>query len=122
MSTVRELVFDWLFNALVQIGLFAILAAALSPLIAKAKAQYQHFFYLAIFILCLTAPVFNTLWHIRPSVNTKGSQQQPIQATEHPGHNFWDWNGLPKRTSRSPSCRVRKLRSLSSGKCFFFIS
>ena len=29
--------------------------------IAKAKAKYQHCFYLAIFALCLTAPVFNTL-------------------------------------------------------------
>jgi hypothetical protein len=37
MSTNRELVIDWLFNTSVQIGLFAILAAALSPLIAKPK-------------------------------------------------------------------------------------
>jgi hypothetical protein len=57
MSTIRELVFDWLFNASVQIGLFAILAAGLSPLIAKAKAKYQHCFYLAIFAFCLAAPV-----------------------------------------------------------------
>jgi beta-lactamase regulating signal transducer with metallopeptidase domain len=96
MSTIRELVFDWLFNASVQIGLFAILAAALSPFIAKAKAKYQHCFYLAIFVLCLSAPVFNTLWQTRPSVVAKRSQQQPILATEHPDHNFWDWNGLPK--------------------------
>ena len=96
MSTVRELVFDWLINASVQIGLFAILAAALSPLIAKAKAQYQHFFYLAIFILCLTAPVFNTLWHIRPSPVAQRSQQEPVQATEDSDHHFWVWNGHPK--------------------------
>jgi beta-lactamase regulating signal transducer with metallopeptidase domain len=96
MSTIRELVFDWLFNASVQIGLFAILAAVLSPFIAKAKAKYQHCFYLAIFALCLAAPVFNTLWQTRPSVVAKGSQQQPILRTEHPDHHFWVWNGHSK--------------------------
>ncbi len=93
MSTIRELVFDWLFNASLQIGLFAILAAILSPFIAKAKAKYQHCVYLAIFALCLAAPVLNTLWQTRPSVLAKGSQQQLIKATEHSDHHFWVWNG-----------------------------
>jgi beta-lactamase regulating signal transducer with metallopeptidase domain len=96
MSTIRELVFDWLFNALVQIGLFAILAAVLSPFVAKAKAKYQHCFYLAVFVLCLAAPVFNTLWQTRPSVVAKRSQQQAIQETEHRDHQFWIWNGHSK--------------------------
>jgi beta-lactamase regulating signal transducer with metallopeptidase domain len=96
VSTIREIVFDWLFNASVQIGLFALLAAVLSPLIAKAKAKYQHWFYLAVFALCLAAPVFNTLWKTRPSVNAKGSQQQTIQGIEHPDHRFWVWNGHSK--------------------------
>jgi len=93
MSTIRELVFDWLFNALVQIGLFAILAAVLSSFISKAKAKYQHCLYLAVFALCLAAPVFNTLWQTRPSVD---AQQQPIQGTEHPDHHFWVWNWYSK--------------------------
>jgi beta-lactamase regulating signal transducer with metallopeptidase domain len=93
MSTARELVFDWLFNASIQIGLFAILAAVLSPFISKAKAKYQHCFYLAIFALCLAAPVFNTLWQAGPSVVAKGTQRQPILAAEHPDHHFWVWNG-----------------------------
>src|SRR6266487_801810 len=93
MSAIRELVFDWLINASVQIGLFAILAAVLTPFIAKAKAKYQHCFYLAIFALCLAAPVFNTLWQTRLSVVAKTSQQQPIQGTEHPDHHFWGWDG-----------------------------
>lgn len=92
MSTIRELVFDWLVNAFVQIGFFATLAAALSPLIAKAKAKYQHCFYLAIFALCLAAPVFNTLWQTGPRLAATASQQQRIQVTEHPGHQFWIWN------------------------------
>jgi beta-lactamase regulating signal transducer with metallopeptidase domain len=90
MSAVRELVFDWLFNSSVQIGLFAILAAVLSPFIAKAKAKYQHCFYLSIFAFCLTAPVFNTLWQSRPSVV---AQQQLIQGTKHTDRQFWIWNG-----------------------------
>jgi beta-lactamase regulating signal transducer with metallopeptidase domain len=96
MSTIGELVFDWLFNASVQIGLFAILAAVLSPLIAKAKPKYQHCFYLAIFALCLAAPVFNTLWQTRPSVVAKGTPQQPILGTENPDHHFWVWSGHSK--------------------------
>ena len=97
MSTMRELVFDWLFfdwliNASVQIGLFAILAAVLSPFIAKAKAKYQHCLYLGIFALCVAAPLFNTLGQTRPSVIAQRSQQ-PMQGTEQPDHDFWIWNG-----------------------------
>ena len=96
MSTIRGLVFDWLFNASVQIGLFAILAAVLSSFIAKAQAKYQHCFYLAIFALSLAAPVFNTLWQTRPSVDARGSEQQTIQGAEHLDHRFWIWNGHSK--------------------------
>jgi beta-lactamase regulating signal transducer with metallopeptidase domain len=92
MSTIQQLVLDWLFNASVQIGLFAILAAVLSRFIAKAKATYQYCFYLAIFTLCLTAPVFNTLWQTPPSVAAQRSQQQPIQGIEHPDHRLWGWD------------------------------
>ncbi len=60
---------------------------------AKAKAKYQHCFYLAIFALCLAAPVFNTLWQTRPNVVAKRSQQHLIQGTEHTDHHFWVWNG-----------------------------
>jgi|GEM_PF-3431478 len=92
MSTIRKLVFDWLINASVQIGLFAVLAAVLSRFIAKAKAKVQHCFYLAIFALCLAAPVVNTLWQTSPSVVAERSQQQPIPETEHSDHHLWVWN------------------------------
>jgi beta-lactamase regulating signal transducer with metallopeptidase domain len=93
MSTIREIVFDWLFNASMQIGVFAILAAGLSPFIAKAKAKYQHWLYLAIFILCLAAPVLNTLGQTRTGAV---AQRQPTQVKEYPGHSVWDWNGQSK--------------------------
>jgi beta-lactamase regulating signal transducer with metallopeptidase domain len=93
MSIIRGLLFDWLFNASVEIGLFAILAAILSRFIAKAKAKYQHWLYLAIFALCLTSPVLNTLWRSRPSVVAKASQQQLIHGTEYPDPYLWLWTG-----------------------------
>jgi beta-lactamase regulating signal transducer with metallopeptidase domain len=96
MSTIRQLVFDWLFNASVQIGLFAILAAALSPFTAKAKAKSQHCFYLALLIVCLTAPLVNTLWQSSPRVVATGAQQQRTRETEHSNHFLWDWNGRYK--------------------------
>ena len=96
MSTIRELVFDWLFNASVQIGLFAVLAFALSPFIAKAKARYQHCVYLAIFALCLAAPVCNTFWQTRPSVAAKRPQQPLIRGTEDTAQPFWVWTGHSK--------------------------
>jgi beta-lactamase regulating signal transducer with metallopeptidase domain len=96
MNTIRELLFDWLFNASVQIGLFAILAIGLSPFIAKARAKYQHCFYLAIFVLCLAAPVLNTLWQARPSVVTERSKQPPIQGMEHLDRPFLVWSGDTK--------------------------
>jgi len=96
MNTIRELVFDWLFNASLQIGLFAILAFALSPFIAKAKARYQHCVYLAIFALCLAAPVRNTFWQTHSSVAAKRPQQQLIQGTENTAQPFWVWTGHSK--------------------------
>jgi hypothetical protein len=122
MSTIRKLVFDWLINASMQIGLFAILAAVLSPFIAKAKAKYQHCFYLAIFTLCLAAPVVNTLWRTSPSVVAERAQQQPISGTEHSDHHCGFGTGTPTRMNRSSWCLVRKLRSWLSGGCSFFIS
>ena len=104
MSTIQTLLFDWLFNASVQIGLFAILAAALSPFIAKAKAKYQHCLYLAIFALCLAAPVFNTLWHSQQSVAANISPQQ-IQVTEHNDHHAWVWNWYSK--AHEPGTPIR---------------
>ena len=104
MSAIQKLLFDWLFNASVQIGLFAILAAALSAFIAKAKAKVQHCLYLAIFALCLAAPVFNTLWHSQQSVAANISPQQ-IQVTEHNDHRSWVWNWYSK--AHEPGTPIR---------------
>ena len=96
MSTIRELAFDWLFNASLQIGLFAILAAALSRFVAKAKANYQHWFYLAIYALCIVAPVFNTLWATGANEGATKTLQQGITKTGVRDPSLWGWDWLTK--------------------------
>lgn len=97
MSAIREVLFSLLFNAILQIGLFAIVAAALSPFVKKAKAKVQHSFYLGVLILCLTAPVANTLWRTSQSVTTKNSPQETLRQAVSPNHSFWDWDGSSSR-------------------------
>jgi len=93
MSAIREVLFSLLFNAILQIGLFAVIAAALSPFVGKARARYQHSFYLGVLLLCLAAPVTNTFWRTRVSVATKSSSQETQQQTGPPKHSFWPWEG-----------------------------
>jgi beta-lactamase regulating signal transducer with metallopeptidase domain len=93
MNAIREVLFSLLFNAILQIGLFAMIAAALAPFIKRAHEKYQHTFYLGALILCLAAPVVNTLWHTRPSVIAKNSPQETLQQREAADRHFWGWEG-----------------------------
>jgi beta-lactamase regulating signal transducer with metallopeptidase domain len=93
MNTTREALFDLLFNASLQIGLFAIAAAVFSSLVAKTKAKYQHTFYLCVLVLSLAAPAINTLWHTHPSVLAERSPQTTVHETESPNHRLWSWKG-----------------------------
>lgn len=93
MSAIREDLFSLLLNAILQIGLFAVAAAVLSPFVKKARARYQHFFYVGVLFLCLAAPVTNTFWRTRPSVNTKDSPQKMLQQRESADQHFWIWQG-----------------------------
>ena len=102
MNRIQEVAFDWLVNASVQIGIFSLMAAALSPFIAKAKARSQHGLYLALLVLCLTAPLVNTLWPGAPRVAETGGQQNRGRAAEQSSRFIWDWNGHSEvRTARS---------------------
>jgi len=92
MNIIREIVLDWLFNASVQIGIFAVLAAILAPFIAKIKAKNQHHLYLAVFALCVSAPVFNTLYRTRPIADANSPHLQLIKEREHPELPLWSWN------------------------------
>jgi beta-lactamase regulating signal transducer with metallopeptidase domain len=91
MSAIREVLFTLLFNAILQIGLFAIVAAALSSFIKRVQARYQHTFYLGVLVLCVAAPVVNTLWHTRPSVIAKSAPEEMLQQRETAGDQFWGW-------------------------------
>jgi beta-lactamase regulating signal transducer with metallopeptidase domain len=96
MSTIREVLFDLLFNALLQIGFFAIVAAVFSSFVAKAKAKHQHSFYLGVLILCLAVPGINTLWHTHRSVVAEKSPQDVLHETESSNYRFWNWKGHSK--------------------------
>ncbi|HMD22437.1 MAG TPA: M56 family metallopeptidase [Alloacidobacterium sp.] len=97
MNTIREVLFDLLFNAFLQVGFFAIVAAAFSLFIAKAKAKYQHSFYLGVLVLCMAVPTINTLWHTPPSAIAEKSLQN---AVHHPGssdpYSWMIWQGHSK--------------------------
>jgi beta-lactamase regulating signal transducer with metallopeptidase domain len=93
MSVLREELFSLLFNAILQVGLFAAVAAALSSFVRKAQARYQHTFYLGVLALCLTAPVMNTFWRTHRSVNPKDSTQKMLQHGGSAGRHFWVWEG-----------------------------
>jgi hypothetical protein len=94
MSLIRETVFDLVLNAFVQIGLFAIVTAVFSPLVAKARAKYQHVFYLAVFLLCLAAPVINTIWQSHPVTGAGKSLQQVLPEAGRPNQNFSRGRGV----------------------------
>jgi beta-lactamase regulating signal transducer with metallopeptidase domain len=93
MSPTREILFDLLFNALLQIALFAIVAAALSRLMAKARAKYQYFFYLFVLVLSLVAPVVNTLWHRHSAGFAEDSEPRVSSRGAGTGYGAWILSG-----------------------------
>jgi beta-lactamase regulating signal transducer with metallopeptidase domain len=96
MTTIREVPFDLVFNAFLQIGFFAVVAAVFSSFVAKAQAKYHHSFYLGVLILCLAVPVINTLWSTHRSVIAEKSPQDAVHRTGSSDHYFWIWEGRAK--------------------------
>jgi beta-lactamase regulating signal transducer with metallopeptidase domain len=109
MSVIREVLFSLLFNAILQISLFAVVAAALSSFLKRIQARDRHHFYLGVLVLSLTAPVVNTFWHARPSVTAESTPQKLPQQEDSAGHRFWDWEG--RSETRIPT----ELRSRGQG-------
>jgi beta-lactamase regulating signal transducer with metallopeptidase domain len=97
MTPIHETVFDLLLNALLQISLFAVLAAVFSRLVAKVRAKYQYFFYLTVLLLCLAAPLINTLWHTPSTVAAQNSRQQVSSDVGGSNQPFWSWRGHPSQ-------------------------
>ena len=89
MSLFQESLFDLLLNALLQIAFFAILTAVFSRLVAKARAKHQYFFYVAVLLFCLAAPVANTFWHWPATVLAEKSQQQIFADAGAANRIFW---------------------------------
>jgi beta-lactamase regulating signal transducer with metallopeptidase domain len=96
MIPIQEALFDLLVNAFLQIGFFAIVASALSRLVAQARPKHQHSFYLTVLLFCLTAPVINTFWQSPSAVAAEKSQQQIRSGTGGTSHPFWNWQGDSK--------------------------
>ena len=97
MSPMKETLFDLLLNALLQIGLFAIVAAVFSRLVARARAKHQYSFYLTVLLFCVAAPVINTLWQSPSTVVAEKSQQQVPSDAGGANHRFWSWDGHSKQ-------------------------
>jgi len=91
MSSLQETLFDLLLNSLLQIGIFAIVAAVFSRVVAKAKAKHQYFFYLTVLLFCLAVPVINTLWHSSPTIVAEESQQPVLSDAGRNTQRFWIW-------------------------------
>jgi beta-lactamase regulating signal transducer with metallopeptidase domain len=100
MSSIREVLFNLLLNACLQIALFAIVAAAFSRLVAQAKAKYQYSFYLSVLVLCLVLPVVNTLWHAHPFALAEKFSPDVLHETQSPDQDFWIWKGHSKAQHR----------------------
>jgi beta-lactamase regulating signal transducer with metallopeptidase domain len=96
MSPIQETLFDLLLNALLQIGLFAIVAAVFSRLVAKTRTRHQYSFYVAVLFFCLAAPVVNTLWHSPLTVVAEKSQQVHSDAGGA-NQSLWSWQGRSKQ-------------------------
>src|SRR5215472_767083 len=97
MSPSQETLFDLLLNALLQIGLFAVVAAVFSRLVTKTRAKHQYTFYLAVLIFCLATPVINTLWHSPSTLVAEKSQQQISLDDRGANSGFWIWQGHSKQ-------------------------
>jgi len=105
MSQIREAVFDLVLNAFLQIGLFAMVTAVFSRLVAKAGAKHQYCFYLTVLLFCTAAPVINTLWQSPATVVAEKSQQQVPSDAAEANQRFWSWDAhskLPKQLTIAP--------------------
>src|SRR5579863_6121237 len=97
MSPIQETLFDLLFNALLQIGFFAIVAAVFSRFVVKARAKHQYSFYLTVLLFSVAVPVINTFWHAPSTVAAEKSQQQVLSNAAGANHRFWSWDGQSKQ-------------------------
>ena len=91
MSLIQESLFDLLLNALLQIGVFAMVAAVFSRLIAKARASHQYCFYFAVLVFSLVAPVANTFWYSPSTLAAEKSQQQISSHARASNRISWIW-------------------------------
>ena len=101
MNLAREFAFNLLVNLILQIGILALAAAALTPALTRMRASLQHRVFLGLFAACLAAPVANTIWtpaqatprtiQVRDQASIASSSSFPRGANPNPGHLFLAW-------------------------------
>jgi beta-lactamase regulating signal transducer with metallopeptidase domain len=95
-EVVEKRLFSLLLNALLQIGLFAVVAVVFSRFVAKTRPRYQYSFYVAVLVFCLLAPAVNTFWHSTLTADAERSQRQASADAGGANRNLWSWTGHPK--------------------------
>lgn len=91
MSPTAETLFDLLLNSTLQAALFALLAAAFSRLIARARPKHQFFTYLAVLLFCIAFPAINTFWHFGTRASVGTFPQREVTAAQEMNRRFWIW-------------------------------
>jgi beta-lactamase regulating signal transducer with metallopeptidase domain len=119
IAAMEEAVFNLLLNWLLQIGIFAIVAGAFSRLVARAKAKHQHFFYIAVLLLCLVGPVVNTVWRPSAPVAAVGRSQPSMRAGAAAGRLVWPWQTV--RTQHRTLTITPALQGWISGVWTLFV-
>jgi hypothetical protein len=67
MTSTQAFLFRLLWNIALQAALFAVVTAAVSPLIRRMRAKRQHVFFLGTLLLCVFVPITNTVMHVAPA-------------------------------------------------------
>ncbi|RPJ60510.1 MAG: hypothetical protein EHM23_10135 [Acidobacteria bacterium] len=77
-----RMVFEWLLNALWQIGLLSVVAIAVQPLLWNVSAGFRHRYWIAASSVCVVVPVLSLAFLGLPGAVE--SQTFLIQATAGP--------------------------------------
>jgi len=95
MTSAQAFLFRLLWNITFQAALFAFVAVAVGPLIRRLRAKQEHVFFLGVLLLCLFAPITDTLRHAEPhSAASEFAQYASVSSATAP-RSWWDLSTTP---------------------------